>query len=110
MYSVLLTLHSIVRWLIVLAALASVGRALGGLRGGQAWTALDKRLGIIFTSAMDTQLLIGLLLYFLLFQEQAKPVVPPPPPKPVTNKIVTWAAPCRSPVVASLPLTTCSPC
>lgn len=64
MYSVLLTLHSIVRWLIVLAALASVGRALGGLRGGQAWTALDKRLGIIFTSAMDTQLLIGLLLYF----------------------------------------------
>ncbi|MFZ1710683.1 MAG: hypothetical protein WAW20_19050, partial [Anaerolineae bacterium] len=51
-------------WLIVLAALASVGRALGGLRGGQAWTALDKRLGIIFTSAMDTQLLIGLLLYF----------------------------------------------
>ncbi|MFZ2517904.1 MAG: hypothetical protein WA089_04325, partial [Anaerolineae bacterium] len=64
MYSVLLTLHSIVRWLIVLAALASVGRALGGLRGGQAWTARDKRLGIIFTSAMDTQLLIGLLLYF----------------------------------------------
>ena len=64
MYSVLLTLHPIVRWLIVLAALASVGRALGGLRGGQAWTALDKRLGIIFTSAMDTQLLIGLLLYF----------------------------------------------
>ncbi|MBP8196043.1 MAG: protein kinase [Deltaproteobacteria bacterium] len=30
---------------------------------------------------------IGLLLYFLLFQEQAKPVVPPPLPKPVTNKI-----------------------
>lgn len=64
MDSFLLTLHSIVRWLIVLAALASVARALGGLRGGQAWTALDKRLGIIFTSAMDTQLLIGLLLYF----------------------------------------------
>lgn len=64
MYSVLLALHSIVRWLIVLAALVSVGRALGGLRGGQAWTALDKRLGVIFTSAMDTQLLIGLLLYF----------------------------------------------
>lgn len=31
---------------------------------------------------------IGLLLYFLLFQEQQKPTVPPPiPPKPITTKV-----------------------
>lgn len=64
MYAVLLTLHSLIRWVVVLAALAALVRAIGGLSGRQAWSALDQRLGIIFTSAMDTQLLIGLLLYF----------------------------------------------
>jgi hypothetical protein len=32
---------------------------------------------------------IGLLLYFLLFQEQPKPIVPPPPPKPIVHKVET---------------------
>jgi len=64
MYVVLLTLHSLIRWVVVLAALVALVRAIGGLAGRQAWSALDRRLGVIFTSAMDTQLLIGLLLYF----------------------------------------------
>ena len=66
MYAFILTLHSLVRWIIVIAALAAVIRGLSGLSGRQAWSALDQRLGVIFTSAMDTQLLLGLLLYFFL--------------------------------------------
>ena len=66
MYAVVLTLHSLIRWIIVIAALAAVIRGISGLSGRQAWSALDQRLGVIFTSAMDTQLLLGLLLYFFL--------------------------------------------
>jgi len=35
---------------------------------------------------------IGLLLYFLLFQEQSKPIVPPPP-KPIVHKVETPVQP-----------------
>jgi len=39
-------------------------RAFVGLRG-KPWTQLDNRLGVIFTSVLDLNLLIGLLLFFL---------------------------------------------
>lgn len=63
MYDFLLTLHSIVRWLVVVAGLVVVGQGLRGWLGGRGWSKLDDRLGLIFTSVMDIQLLVGLLLY-----------------------------------------------
>lgn len=66
MYLVVLTLHSYVRWIVVILAIAAVVRALGGWLGRKEWTALDRRLGVFFSSSMDLQLLLGLILYIFL--------------------------------------------
>lgn len=63
MYDLLLVLHSVVRWLVVLAGLAVVVQGLRGWLGGREWSTLDDRFGLIFTSVMDVQLLVGVLLY-----------------------------------------------
>lgn len=64
LYSILLPLHSIVRWLVVLAAIAVVGRVFYAWLTKKDWTALDDRLGMIFLMVMDIQVLVGLILYF----------------------------------------------
>lgn len=65
MDSFLLSLHSIVRWAIVIIGVIAVVRAFIGWFGGRQWQQLDDRLGLGFTTAMDINLLLGLLLYFL---------------------------------------------
>jgi hypothetical protein len=64
LYSIILPLHSIVRWLVVIAALAVVGRAFYAWLTKKDWTALDDRLGMLFPMALDIQVLLGLILYF----------------------------------------------
>ena len=66
MYSLVLTLHSVVRWAIVIVGVVAVVRAWMGWRGNKPWAQLDDRLGLGFTSVMDLNLLLGLLLYFVL--------------------------------------------
>ena len=66
MYPFVLSLHSIVRWLVVIFGVIAVVRAFVGWFGGRQWQQLDDRLGLGFTTAMDINLLLGLLLYFLL--------------------------------------------
>ena len=66
MYSLVLTLHSLVRWAIVIVGVIAVVRAWIGWRGGKPWAQLDDRLGLTFTSVMDLNLLLGLLLYFVV--------------------------------------------
>lgn len=66
LYSVSLTIHSILRWLIVLAALLAIIRAVNGLSFKRGWTQTDNRVGLWFTLFMDIQLLLGILLYFFL--------------------------------------------
>lgn len=63
MYLLLLSLHSIVRWVVLIAGVVAFILALRGWLGKRQWTRLDDRLGLVFTSALDTQLLLGLLLY-----------------------------------------------
>jgi hypothetical protein len=65
MYDFILTLHSILRWFVVLAALAAAVKAFAGWSGKTAWSRLDDRLGFFFTLAMDLQALIGVILYFI---------------------------------------------
>ncbi len=64
-YTLLLTLHSLVRWLVVIAAVVAVIHAWTGWLGKRPWTSLADRLGLIFTVAMDVQLLLGVILYFI---------------------------------------------
>lgn len=66
LYAIFLPLHSIVRWLVVITALLAIGRALSGLLGKRPWTGFDRTVGQWFTITMDSQVLIGLILYFFL--------------------------------------------
>ena len=66
MYPTVLMLHSVLRWVILLAGLLAVARACAGWSGARSWTGADNRAGIWFTAALDLQLLVGLLLYLAL--------------------------------------------
>jgi hypothetical protein len=60
--SVLLTIHSVVRWLIVIVAvITAVKFAIGWLRGG-AFSSIDRRLISGFNGLIDLQVTIGLVL------------------------------------------------
>jgi hypothetical protein len=60
MYTLVLFLHSWLRWLALGAGVAALFAAFG--KGGDDLRRLERR-GLIFMIALDTQLLLGLLLY-----------------------------------------------
>jgi hypothetical protein len=67
MYSAALILHSWLRWLVLVAALLVIARALAGSRGNKSWAASGTAGSLrLFVIAMDLQLLIGLALYGFL--------------------------------------------
>jgi hypothetical protein len=66
MYSFTLTLHSLVRWLVLIAGILAAGRAILGRLRQADWTGLDNRLGLLFMIGVDIQVLLGLLLYLFL--------------------------------------------
>ena len=65
-YTLVLSIHSWVRWVVVLAGLLAVVRAWLGWFGGRPWTRGDDSAAAIFARALDLQFLLGLLLYFVL--------------------------------------------
>ncbi|MGQ7870066.1 hypothetical protein [Sunxiuqinia sp. sy24] len=66
MYTGFLHLHNTLRWLILLVALVTLLKYFMGWFSQKSWKKSDNILGIIFTAAMDLQLLTGLVLYFFL--------------------------------------------
>jgi uncharacterized membrane protein YozB (DUF420 family) len=66
MYPFILAVHNILRWIIVILAVLALARAYLGWFGQRPWTERDRRIGVFFTSALDVQLLLGLILYFAL--------------------------------------------
>ncbi len=62
MYSVLLTLHSWTRWLVLIFGIWAIFRAFTGER--HSWTKQDNIAGASFVGSMHLQLLLGLILYF----------------------------------------------
>ena len=66
MYTALLTVHSYLRWVVLIAALAVVARALAATVAGRAWTARDDTAVRVFSISLDIQMLIGLIIYFVL--------------------------------------------
>jgi hypothetical protein len=66
MYIGLLHLHNVLRWLILIVALAVVLKYFAGwIRGGR-WSKSDSILGATFTGLIDLQFLTGLILYFFV--------------------------------------------
>ena len=66
MYDFVLLAHSWLRWLVLLAALAAVARAIGGVSTRRPWTPVDERAGLWLTAALDLQMLLGLVLFISL--------------------------------------------
>jgi hypothetical protein len=64
MYLTLLTLHSWLRWIVILAGLYAFVRAASGASGRKSWTPADDRAGFWFVTALDVQIVLGLVLYF----------------------------------------------
>ena len=59
--SVLLTIHSVVRWLIVIVAIIAIVKfAIGWLRGGT-FSSIDQRLASSFSGLIDLQVTLGLI-------------------------------------------------
>jgi hypothetical protein len=65
MYSAFITIHSLLRWVVLLAGLAAVGRGVAGW-SGRPWLPGDRLTGRIFVGVLDLQFLIGLVLYVVL--------------------------------------------
>lgn len=66
MYSLVLTLHSWNRWLVLLALLATLGRAYWGWLARCPYLPADRRLGALLTGLLHLQLVLGFTLYFAL--------------------------------------------
>ena len=66
MYTVTLLAHSYLRWLVLIAATVVVVRSVRGWMGSRPFAAADNKSQVVFMSVMDTQLLLGMLLYFVL--------------------------------------------
>jgi hypothetical protein len=65
LYNIILALHNIVRWVVLITAILALVRAYRGWLQSREWSARDRQTGVFFTSALDTQLLLGLILFFI---------------------------------------------
>ncbi|MFC4639423.1 hypothetical protein [Deinococcus hohokamensis] len=63
LYVILLSLHNIVRWLVLLFGVLALVRTLPGLGGRRAFGATERRVVVMFMSSVHLQLLLGLLLF-----------------------------------------------
>lgn len=61
MYTGLLDLHNVVRWVVVVLGVVSIAGALVAQR----WTPAQNSLARWFTIAVDVQVLLGLILWFV---------------------------------------------
>jgi hypothetical protein len=66
MYIAVLFIHSWLRWVVLALGLAVLLAAFGGLRTSGAWSPKHERLQKIFLGVLDTQFLLGLVLWFFL--------------------------------------------
>lgn len=57
-------LHNFLRWFILLFALWTIIKSVGGMSGGKTFTKSDKRPALLLMITADIQLLLGLVLYF----------------------------------------------
>lgn len=65
MYAAILLVHSWLRWAVLIAGAVAIIRSIAGARGSRPWGRADDRAGRLFVIALDVQMLLGLLLYFV---------------------------------------------
>ena len=55
--------HSLLRWIVIIACLWALARVWSGFFGRAEWSKKDQTAGLIFTSLLNLQLVLGLVLY-----------------------------------------------
>lgn len=65
MYITLLTIHSLVRWLVLTSLLFAIYRAYNGWFSGNSFSKFDKTVRLITATIAHIQLGVGLCLYFI---------------------------------------------
>ncbi|MFC4453313.1 hypothetical protein [Deinococcus sonorensis] len=63
MYLFVLSLHNVLRWAVLIAAVYALARTLPGVGGGRAWTGREAVAARVYTSLTHLQLVVGLALY-----------------------------------------------
>jgi len=67
MYNFVLSLHNIIRWVVLIVAiLALIRMYFGGWGGRKAFSRADDRASLLFVTMLDIQLLVGIILYVFL--------------------------------------------
>lgn len=66
LYAVFLTIHSWLRWIVLLAGLVAFIRSAVGASRRSAWTPADDRAVFWFLRTFDVQVLLGVILYVFL--------------------------------------------
>src|ERR1700679_2440541 len=64
LYTVLLTLHSILRWVILVLSVMAIVRSYAGMTAGKSFSVADKKVGLFLMISAHTTLLVGLYLWF----------------------------------------------
>ena len=64
MYTFILAVHNIMRWIVIVLAIIALVRAYWGWFGKREWSLTDRKVGMYFSISIDVQLLLGLILYF----------------------------------------------
>ncbi len=66
MYTFVLAVHNILRWIVLILLIIALVRAFWGWFGKREWESTDTRVGRFYSISLDIQLLLGLILYFFL--------------------------------------------
>lgn len=64
-YDLFLGIHNLLRWILLISGILAIVFAIKGLSGKTAYGTAEKRWRLIFLIMNHSQLLIGLLLYFV---------------------------------------------
>jgi hypothetical protein len=68
MYVATKHLHNLTWWIILLSGIWAVAITWRGMLTGAPWTKRDRLAGLVFSSALATQLLIGLVFYYASYR------------------------------------------
>jgi len=65
---IILGLHNILRWIILGLGILTLVKMYSGWIRNKPWTVSERKIGMLFTTSLDLQLLLGFLLYFVFSQ------------------------------------------
>ena len=63
--SILVLLHSILRWVILVLLVAAIVKSYGGMTAGRSFSEGDRKVGLFLMIAAHTTLLVGLILWLV---------------------------------------------